>query len=103
MKAVFVFALLIAAVAARPGTGDAQIIEYNNEENGDKGYKFSVKQTDTIERQETADFTDLGEGTGDLVVRGSYSYVGDDGQTYVVNYKAGAGIGYVAEGAHIPQ
>lgn len=41
MKTIFVFALLIAAAAARPGTGDAQIVEFDNEDLGDKGYQFA--------------------------------------------------------------
>lgn len=35
------------------------------------------------------------------VVRGSYTYVGDDGKTYTVNYVADEN-GFQAEGEHIP-
>ncbi|CAH1640103.1 unnamed protein product [Spodoptera littoralis] len=38
---------------------------------------------------------------GSLAVSGSYSYVGDDGQTYTVTYIADEN-GYRAEGAHLP-
>lgn len=38
---------------------------------------------------------------GSLQVSGSYSYVGDDGQTYTVTYTADEN-GYRAEGAHLP-
>lgn len=38
---------------------------------------------------------------GSLQVSGSYSYVGDDGQTYTVTYTADEN-GYHAEGAHLP-
>lgn len=38
---------------------------------------------------------------GSLQVTGSFSYIGDDGQTYSVSYTADEN-GYHAEGAHLP-
>ena len=38
---------------------------------------------------------------GSLSVSGSYSYIGDDGQTYTVTYTADEN-GFHAEGAHLP-
>lgn len=42
-----------------------------------------------------------GPEEGSLKVTGSYSYVGDDGQTYSITYTADEN-GYRAEGAHLP-
>lgn len=42
-----------------------------------------------------------GTGKDEQVVEGSYSYVGDNGKTYTVNYIADAN-GFRASGDHLP-
>lgn len=43
----------------------------------------------------------LGSDKAEQVVEGSYSYVGDNGQTYTVNYIADSN-GFRASGDHLP-
>ncbi|KAL7640969.1 UNVERIFIED_CONTAM: hypothetical protein RMT77_008106 [Armadillidium vulgare] len=61
---------------------------------GDATYSFNY-QTPDSSRREVAD--------ADNTVKGSYTYVGDDGITRQVHYVAGKGIGFVARGDHIPR
>lgn len=61
---------------------------------------FSFDTGNGIHRDETGEFKG-GWPHGSLGVRGSYSYTGDDGKQYTVNYKADKN-GFQAEGAHLP-
>ncbi|XP_046980306.1 fibroin heavy chain-like [Schistocerca americana] len=62
---------------------------------GAGGYSFSYSTPDQS-REETADAHNN--------VRGRFSFVAkDDGQRRSVEYEAGAGKGFVAKGAHLPQ
>lgn len=53
-----------------------------------------------IKRNEAGHFEGSWPG-GSLNVAGSYSYTGDDGKLYSVNYKADSN-GFHAEGDHLP-
>ncbi|KAF2356455.1 Insect cuticle protein [Trinorchestia longiramus] len=64
-----------------------------NQPRGDASYSFNYK-TDDSARDESSD--------ADLNVKGSYSFVGDDGQSRRVNYIAGSSTGFVATGDHLP-
>lgn len=55
-----------------------------------------------LQRQEEAQLKNFGEDVSALVVRGSYSYTGPDGQVYTVNYIADEN-GFQPEAAHIPR
>lgn len=77
--------------------------------NGKIGYKlfnqkcfFSFETSDGHSRQEQAEIKNAGTDDEALSVRGSFSFVGDDGQTYTVNFVADEN-GYQPEGAHIPK
>uniref|UniRef100_A0A2P2I0A2 Cell wall protein AWA1-like n=1 Tax=Hirondellea gigas TaxID=1518452 RepID=A0A2P2I0A2_9CRUS len=59
----------------------------------DASYNFKYENQDSS-RSETAD--------SDLNIEGEYSFVGADGQTRRVTYRAGSGTGFVAEGDHLP-
>nr|BAB13738.1 DD5 [Penaeus japonicus] len=59
----------------------------------DGSYNFNY-ETDTSAREESAD--------PDLNVKGRFSFRANDGQQRIVQYKAGAGIGFVAKGDHLP-
>jgi len=63
-------------------------------------YFFSFDTGNGIHRDETGEFRG-GWPHGSLGVQGSYSYTGDDGKQYTVNYKADKN-GFQAEGAHLP-
>ncbi|XP_068153939.1 pupal cuticle protein 20 [Drosophila tropicalis] len=72
--------------------------DYQSDANGN--YNFGYDTGNGIHRDETGEFHG-GWPHGSLGVRGSYSYTGDDGQQYTVNYKADKN-GFHAEGAHLP-
>lgn len=62
----------------------------------------SVETSDGTSRQEQGQLTNVGTDNEAISVRGSYSYVGEDGVTYTVNYIADEN-GFQPQGAHIPQ
>ncbi|XP_023171466.2 cuticle protein 2 [Drosophila hydei] len=72
--------------------------DYESDTSGN--YNFGFDTGNGIHRDETGEFKG-GWPHGSLGVRGSYSYTGDDGQQYTVNYKADKN-GFQAEGAHLP-
>lgn len=63
---------------------------------------YSVETSDGKTHQEEGQLKDVGTENESLVVRGSFSYVGDDGQTYTVNYLADEN-GFQPEGEHLPR
>ncbi|KAI8034506.1 endocuticle structural glycoprotein SgAbd-8 [Drosophila gunungcola] len=72
--------------------------DYQSDANGN--YNFGFDTGNGIHRDETGEFRG-GWPHGSLGVQGSYSYTGDDGKQYTVNYKADKN-GFHAEGAHLP-
>lgn len=67
---------------------------------GNYGY-FSYEQSDGQTREESAVVNNLGSENEELAVKGSFSFVGDDGQTYTVNYIADKN-GFQPSAPHIP-
>uniref|UniRef100_A0A1A9VCP1 Uncharacterized protein n=1 Tax=Glossina austeni TaxID=7395 RepID=A0A1A9VCP1_GLOAU len=63
-------------------------------------YYESFETGNGIKRDENGEFHIIGPD-GSLNVHGSYSYTGDDGRVYSVNYKADSN-GFHAVGAHLP-
>ncbi|TMW41586.1 hypothetical protein DOY81_013333 [Sarcophaga bullata] len=61
-----------------------------------------VETSDGKTHQEEGQLKDIGTENEALVVRGSYSYTGDDGQVYTVNYVADEN-GFQPEGDHLPR
>lgn len=93
MKFAIVFvAVLAVALAAPPApkkfvpSGDpnnvAVLKEYNDI--SANSYKFGFEQSDGTKRDETGENRLLGDAEG-IVMRGSYEYVGPDGNTYRVS------------------
>ncbi|GJQ74123.1 hypothetical protein Trydic_g19045 [Trypoxylus dichotomus] len=78
----------------------ANILRYNNENNGDGNYRFEYETENRISQQEVGQVKNLGQDGDATVVQGTYSYVGDDGQTYTVNYVADEN-GFQPAGDHI--
>jgi hypothetical protein len=85
MKFAIVFAL-IAVVAAAPPKVDPNSVqvlkEYNDIQTG--SYKFGFETSDGQKRDETGEVKQLGEAEG-IVMRGSYEFIADDGNTYRVS------------------
>uniref|UniRef100_A0A1A9ZEM2 Uncharacterized protein n=1 Tax=Glossina pallidipes TaxID=7398 RepID=A0A1A9ZEM2_GLOPL len=72
--------------------------DYNSD--GAGNYNFGFETGNGIKRDENGEFHIIGPD-GSLNVHGSYSYTGDDGRVYSVNYKADSN-GFHAVGAHLP-
>nr|AYC63224.1 insect cuticle domain protein [Parasacculina yatsui] len=72
----------------------SQILSLTSNHMDDGSYQFAY-ETEDSSRQEMADSMNN--------VQGSYSYIGNDQRKRVVNYKAGADIGFVVSGDHLPQ
>uniref|UniRef100_A0A182NII6 Uncharacterized protein n=1 Tax=Anopheles dirus TaxID=7168 RepID=A0A182NII6_9DIPT len=103
MKTIIALAFVVALALAAPldDSKNAQILKYENDNIGVDGYKFAFETSDGHQRQEQAELKKLGDDVEALVVRGSYSFTGDDGQVYTVNYVADEN-GFQPEGAHLP-
>lgn len=78
----------------------ANILRFNNENHGDGNYRFEYETENRISQQEVGQIKNVGQDGGATVVQGTYSYVGDDGQTYTVNYIADEN-GFQPAGEHI--
>ncbi|XP_055526893.1 endocuticle structural glycoprotein ABD-5-like [Wyeomyia smithii] len=103
MKFALVFVIGLAMVVAAPlEDKDAHIIQYENDNQGVEGYNFKYDTSNGIQRIEQAQLKNFGGDINALVVRGSYSYLGADGQTYTVNYIADEN-GFQPEATHIPR
>ncbi|XP_070493979.1 flexible cuticle protein 12-like [Chironomus tepperi] len=101
--AIVLFAVVAVAVAAAAPpkvnpNNDVQVLkEYNDV--SENSYKFGFEQSDGTKRDETGEVKLLGENEG-VVMRGSYEYVGPDGNTYRVDYVADEN-GFQPTGAHL--
>ncbi|XP_067645758.1 larval cuticle protein 65Ag1-like [Eurosta solidaginis] len=99
MKFVIVFVALFATVMAAADK-DAQIVRLDSDVQP-LNYQYAQETSNGIKSQETGEVRNLGTEQEAIAVKGSYSYVGDDGQTYAVNYVADE-YGFQPQGAHIP-
>ncbi|XP_026320836.1 putative mediator of RNA polymerase II transcription subunit 26 [Hyposmocoma kahamanoa] len=78
----------------RPGEKSAKIVGYKFEKEG-PNYRYAYETENGIKAQEAGT---IGKGSR---VQGGYSYKGDNGQTYTVQYIADE-QGFRAQGAHLP-
>ncbi|XP_022218625.2 larval cuticle protein 65Ag1-like [Drosophila obscura] len=99
MKFIIVLVALFALAVARPNS-DAVVLRYDSDVQPES-YEYAVETSDGKSVSEKGHVEDLGSEAEAIVVRGSYSYIGDDGQTYSVNYIADKN-GFQPQGAHIP-
>ncbi|XP_013116550.1 larval cuticle protein 65Ag1 [Stomoxys calcitrans] len=100
--AILFVALVGCALAAPPQAAqEAQVLRFDSDVQPE-GYKFAVETSDGKSHQEEGQLKDIGTDHEAIVVRGSYSYVGDDGQQYTVTYVADEN-GFQPEGAHLPR
>lgn len=67
----------------------------------DPFHNFSYETSDGQARDETGTVTKIDDKLSVLSVRGFYSYIGTDGQTYKVDYVADRN-GFQPTGDHIP-
>ncbi|EDW17483.2 uncharacterized protein Dmoj_GI12619 [Drosophila mojavensis] len=109
MKFLIVFVALFAlAVAAPAQSDDVQVLRQDSNVGIDNfqtrpdGYTLQLETSDGTKRSEEAILNNIGTEDEAISVKGTYSYVGDDGVTYQVNFVADQN-GYQPEGAHIPK
>ncbi|XP_039964872.1 larval cuticle protein 65Ag1-like [Bactrocera neohumeralis] len=98
---VFVVVCIVSVMAAPAPQQEVQVLRYDSDVEPE-GYKFLVETSDGKLHEEEGKLKDVGTDHEAIVVRGSFSYVGDDGQTYTVNYIADEN-GFQPEGAHLPR
>ncbi|GLV31157.1 Cuticular protein 47Ef [Carabus blaptoides fortunei] len=77
------------------------ILKFNNENNGDGGYRYEYETANGIQAQEAGQLKNAGSDYASNDVQGSYSYTGPDGVTYTVHYTADEN-GFHPQGDHLP-
>ncbi|XP_063701145.1 flexible cuticle protein 12-like [Culicoides brevitarsis] len=101
MKFAIVLVALFAVALARPNK-DAETVRFDVDNIGVDGYKYGYETSNGIKHEESGVVNNVGAENEAISVRGSFSYVADDGQTYTVNYVADEN-GFQPEAAHIPK
>lgn len=88
--AVVLFAVVAVALAAPPKSNPTDTVQVLKEYNdiSANSYKFGFEQSDGTKRDETGEVKLIGEHEG-VVMRGSYEYLGPDGNTYRVSSSEG--------------
>ncbi|KAK2716202.1 pupal cuticle protein 20-like [Artemia franciscana] len=106
MKVFIVIAAVLALSCAAPqDAAPVQIVEQEQEVNGDGSYQFSFKTEDGVSRSESGVIKELpGDEDGDLGVsqEGSFSYTAPDGQVITLTFTADEN-GFNPTGDHLPQ
>ena len=95
------FAALLAVAAARPqDQPEVAIVRMDNTQNEDGSFQYAYETSDGTAAEVTGETKQIGENFG-TVMSGSYTFVGDDGVTYTVNWEADEN-GFRAKGDHLP-
>ncbi|KAH8406919.1 hypothetical protein KR222_011616 [Zaprionus bogoriensis] len=100
MKFLIVFVALFAVALAAPAP-DAEIVRQDSEVLPES-YKFDVETSDGTKKEEQGHLNNPGSEHEAIAVKGSFSFVADDGKTYEVTYIADEN-GFQPQGAHLPQ
>ncbi|XP_066253532.1 cuticle protein CP14.6-like [Euwallacea similis] len=79
----------------------ATILRYNANLGLPTGFSYAVDTSNGISEAVIGNVRNQGTKDESLAVEGQYSYVGDDGQTYLVHYTADEN-GFQPAGQHIP-
>ncbi|XP_017102546.2 larval cuticle protein 65Ag1-like [Drosophila bipectinata] len=95
--AIVLFALFAVAIAAPTET---QVLRSESDV-GPESYKYALETSDGTSKQEQGQLKNVGTEQEAIAVKGSFTFVGDDGQTYTVNYIADEN-GFQPQGAHLP-
>ncbi|XP_055846608.1 larval cuticle protein 65Ag1-like [Episyrphus balteatus] len=102
MKFVIVFVALFGLALAAPPQSNAEATVLRQDSNvGAEGYQFSVETSDGKSHSEEGQLKNIGTENEALSVRGSFTYLGDDGVTYSVSYVADEN-GFQPSAAHLP-
>ncbi|EDW17486.1 larval cuticle protein 65Ag1 [Drosophila mojavensis] len=98
MKFLIVFVALFALAVAAPA--EVEIVRQVLDVQPDS-YKEETVLSDGTSSQSEGVLNNVGTEQESLAVKGSYSFVADDGVTYTVNYIADEN-GFQPQGAHLP-
>lgn len=92
--------MIVVALAAPPSSVDVQVLKnvFTNDVNS---YSFGFEQSDGQARQEQGEVKNVGSENEAISVRGSFSFISDDGQTYTVTYVADEN-GFQPSAPHLP-
>ncbi|KAL7734144.1 hypothetical protein ACLKA6_011824 [Drosophila palustris] len=100
MKFLIVFVALFAVALAGPVANEVQLLKSEADVHA-TGFNYAFETSDGNKQQAQGDLKNAGTDDEALAVRGSFSFVADDGQTYTINYVADEN-GYQPQGAHLP-
>ncbi|XP_019895411.2 larval cuticle protein 65Ag1-like [Musca domestica] len=98
MKFIIVFAALFALALAAPA--DVEIVRSDSDV-GPESFQYAFETSDGTKAEAQGQLNNAGSEQEAIAVRGSFSFVADDGQTYTVNYVADEN-GFQPQGAHLP-
>ncbi|KAH8303988.1 hypothetical protein KR018_000224 [Drosophila ironensis] len=99
MKFLIVFVALFALAVAAP-TQEVTILKSVSEVNPES-FQYAYETSDGVSADAAGQLKNVGTEQEAIVVKGSYSFVADDGQTYTVTYIADEN-GFQPQGAHLP-
>ncbi|XP_026729786.1 endocuticle structural glycoprotein SgAbd-5-like [Trichoplusia ni] len=90
---LFVVLCLVSVAVAGPASrayspNDVEILQYDNDNIGLGNYKYSYQQSDGTGQSQEGKLINEGQENESLAVTGSYTWVGPDGVTYRITYKA---------------
>ncbi|XP_058976704.1 larval cuticle protein 65Ag1-like [Musca domestica] len=98
MKFIIVFVALFALALAAPA--EVEILKSESEV-GPESFQYAYATSDGTEAEAQGQLKNVGSEDEAISVKGSYSFVADDGQTYTVTYVADEN-GFQPQGAHLP-
>ncbi|KAH8242101.1 hypothetical protein KR026_002172 [Drosophila bipectinata] len=100
MKFLIVFIALFALALAAPAAQEVTVLRSESDV-GPQSFTYNYETSDGSAAQAAGELTKAGSENEAIVVRGSYSFVADDGKTYTVTYIADEN-GFQPQGAHLP-
>ncbi|KAH8318577.1 hypothetical protein KR067_012578 [Drosophila pandora] len=100
MKFLIVFVALFALAVAAPGAQVAEILRSESDV-GPESFQYAYETSDGVKAESQGQLKNAGTEYEAIAVRGSYSFVADDGQTYTVTYVADEN-GFQPQGDHLP-
>ncbi|XP_075970544.1 endocuticle structural glycoprotein SgAbd-5-like [Anticarsia gemmatalis] len=78
----------LATAGVIPEDAQAEIVSYDNTNDGNGNYRFSFVTSNGITREETGRLVNIGLDDEHIEVEGSYTYTDTEGKQVVVRYTA---------------
>ncbi|KAG6451802.1 larval cuticle protein 16/17-like [Manduca sexta] len=106
MKLIILVALAVVTIAVAAPPEPPKILKSEFDQGAEGGYVFNFETENGIARAENGEVKDIVDEENKphrvVIVRGSYSYIGDDGKPVSIEYFADEN-GYHAQGDSIPK